>query len=203
MAETIQPWPWAQFTNDAETMAKYDADPEYLHTKKQYDEEFGRDKIITSWIKTCEELEKLTAEIKERRKDMIPTIDMEAIARGEGGVSPEKIKEIRRVGSVIVTGVVPKEEIDGNFRHLKNYIADNRDKVAGYPKEEPTIWNVYSAPTQNNLRSHPRLVKLMRWVNNLWDYDEADADTSPEPLAYADRVRIRRPGAKFLSWTAH
>ncbi|KAJ5370447.1 uncharacterized protein N7496_006539 [Penicillium cataractarum] len=195
-------WPnWPDITDDATTLKHYLDDPDYVAAKQKITQMFGQESLVQGWIKTCTELEALAKEVREKREGIFPVIEMEDIARGLD--APEKLDEIRRIGSFIVRGVIPSSEIEPIFEDLKEYIATNKDEITGYPHENPAIYCVYSSPAQNNLRSHPKLVDLMRWANNLWDYSESDSDTSPNPLVYADRVRVRAPGAEFLGLGPH
>ncbi|KAF3396401.1 putative protein YbiU [Penicillium rolfsii] len=195
-------WPkWPNITDDATTLKPYVDDPEYAAAKQKITEMFGQEKLVREWIKTCTELDALAKDVHEKKEGIFPVIEMEDIVQDL--VTPEKLDEIRRVGSLIVKGVIPTSEIDPIFQDLKQYIAINKDDITGYPQENPAIYCVYNSPAQNSLRTHPKLVELMRWINSLWDYSECDSDTSPNPLVYADRVRLRAPGAEFLGLGPH
>lgn len=71
----------------------------------------------------------------------------------------------------------------------------------GWPKETPFILNLYYSPTQMAARSHPNQLKLSEELNSWW-HDDSGA-SSPEPLSYADGVRIRPPGVNFMGLGPH
>ena len=201
MSQISRPWPWKQIQYDEVTAAVYEPEPEYALAKEKIDQDFGREKLVQSWIKTCTELEKLSKEVQLKKEAIFPILQMEDVEQNR--ITPEMMEEIRRVGSVIVKNTIPSAEAQEVFAQLQEHIARNKGKVTGFPTEQPVIYNIYSSPSQNRLRSHPELLRVMRWINNLWNYPDNDCDTSPEPLIYADRVRIRSPGAKFLGLGPH
>ncbi|KAF9890076.1 hypothetical protein FE257_006237 [Aspergillus nanangensis] len=200
-ATTASSFPWEQLVWDAATQEKYDTDPEYAKAKKMIHDEFGRDKLFQGWIKTCTELESLTKEIQEKKEKIFPVVEMQDIVNG--CVSPDMLSNVRQVGSFIVRNVIPGQEANEIFEQLEDYVANNKDKIATSPVEQPAIFSIYNTPSQNRLRSDPRLLEVVKWANDTWDYAKDDVETSPQPLVYADRVRIRQPGAKFLGLGPH
>lgn len=72
---------------------------------------------------------------------------------------------------------------------------------SGWPDATPFVLNLYWSPSQQAARSHPRQSKLQRAINTWW-HDE-EGTTSPEPLSYADAIRIRPPGVPFYGLGPH
>ena len=61
--------------------------------------------------------------------------------------------------------------------------------------------NLYFSPSQVAARSHPNLLKVQRELNSLWH--DPSGTSSPDPLSYADAVRIRPPGVPFYGLGPH
>lgn len=61
--------------------------------------------------------------------------------------------------------------------------------------------NLYFSPTQIAARSHPNQIKVARELNSWWH--DASKTSSPDPLSYADAVRIRPPGQPFYGLGPH
>ncbi|KAH8689439.1 hypothetical protein BGW36DRAFT_308058 [Talaromyces proteolyticus] len=202
MREESAPWPeWREFVEDKSTLQEYEGDPEFLAIKKQIDEEYGEEKLRRSWLKTCAELEELTEEIKEKGSQIIPIIDMADVRRG--CVAIKDVAEIRRVGCFVVRNVIEQCEMDRLYRDLKNYLSINKGRYTAWPQDSPSIFNLYNTPTQNALRIHPNQLQLMRWINGLWNYPNDDEEASPQPLLYADAVRVRPAKQTFLGLGPH
>lgn len=75
--------------------------------------------------------------------------------------------------------------------------------MLGWPKETPFVLKLYWSPTQLAARSHPHQLRLQRELNAWWHDSLTNPTTSPEPLSYADAVRIRPPGIPFFGLGPH
>lgn len=71
----------------------------------------------------------------------------------------------------------------------------------GWPAATPFVLNLYWSPTQQAIRSHPHHLALQRELNSWWH--DSSKSTSPDPLSYADGVRIRPPGIPFYGLGPH
>jgi hypothetical protein len=71
----------------------------------------------------------------------------------------------------------------------------------GWPGEMPTILKVYFSPAQIAAPSPPNQIRLSREPNSWW-YDKSGS-SSPDPLSYADAIRIRSPGIPFRGLGLH
>ena len=209
MTREAFPWPaWPEFQADKSTLSQYHEDEDFQQIKKQIIAEYGEQNIQTSWLKVNEELVRITDEIKQKGQHIIPILDMTDLAMEEGkaGVNEETLKEIRKTGCFIVRNVIDQCQVETMHSQLQDYASINKGRYNAWPETSPSILSLYSTPVQNELRIHPNMRRLMRWINELWNSysDDIDAQvTSPEPLIYADGVRMRPPGQPFLGLGPH
>lgn len=73
--------------------------------------------------------------------------------------------------------------------------------VKAFPPEDPQVYELYWSSPQVKVRAHPNFLRAQTLlIQNLWhtsSHPDARISTS-QPLAYADRLRIRQPGdARF------
>ncbi|KIW66464.1 hypothetical protein PV04_05799 [Phialophora macrospora] len=187
-------WPdWPEFT-----AAEAESGDDLVGYKKTIAEKYGKDNIIKSWLKVCQELESVTDRIAEQGTSVIPEVRFDEIFE----LAPERKQALKDVGCFVVRGVVSREQADRWFEDLNEYVAANRASISGWPKETPFILNLYFSPTQMAARSHPNQLKLSEELNSWW-HDRSGSSYSPEPLSYADGVRIRPPGVAFRGLGPH
>ncbi|KAF3388727.1 putative protein YbiU [Penicillium rolfsii] len=197
MPTPIEEWPaWAEYTHLGPNEA---ADPEFLAVKKAIITEYGASALHKSWIKVCKELQIITNEIAEKGNKVIPVYDTAKILAN--GFSCAQKNEIKRVGAFLCRATVPEEKTEKLYANLKQFVADNKGSIKGWPEESPSMLILYNSPTQNALRSHSNHLKLQRKLNDLW-HDSTHMTTS-EPLMYLDGVRDRAPGQPFLGLGPH
>lgn len=200
---TAPEWPpWKEFTYTKDLATSLSNDPNYAKTKATIIDEFGETNLRKSWLKTCEALKSITSELETKGNEVIPILHISEVL---SNTVPSSTKdEIRARGAFVVREVIPREETEKAFEELKEYVYGeaNKGKVGGWPEATPSILRLYNSPTQNKLRSHGNQVKLMRWINELWDWEGKEGpekgEVSAEPLVYADAVRIRPPHQPFL-----
>lgn len=68
-----------------------------------------------------------------------------------------------------------------------------------FPQNDPQVYELYWSAPQLRARAHPNLLRAQAALMNLWHLSDPESQISlSQPLAYADRLRIRQPGdAKF------
>ncbi|KAI1615027.1 hypothetical protein EDD37DRAFT_398968 [Exophiala viscosa] len=186
-------WPeWPEFTP-----TKAEGGDDLIGYKKAIVDKYGKDAIVQSWLKVCKELESVTDNIASQGSAAIPELQFDDLF----SLSPEKKTQLKNTGCFVVRNVFSKEQADQWFSDLKEYVAANRSSIKGWPVETPFILNLYYSPTQIAARSHPNQLKLSEELNSWWHDDTGK--TSPEPLSYADGVRIRPPGVQFRGLGPH
>lgn len=174
-------------------------DPDFSKCKKEIIAEYGEQALRASWIQVCQDLESITSEIASKKSDMLPVFDIQHVL--DDGLNTEERAEIRRVGCFVVRDVVPESEARDHYRHLRQFVDNNRSRIDGWPRESPSMLLLYNSPTQISIRTHPNHLRLQRKMNELW-HDES-GETSPEPLLYSDGVRDRPPKQAFLGLGPH
>ncbi|KAF8058535.1 DUF1479-domain-containing protein [Lyophyllum atratum] len=160
--------------------------------------ELWRDDMVQSWKEVLAELEGAVEEVATRGQDMIPRISYADI---KNGLSESQIARVKKTGTIIVTGGVPKEEALAWKQSIRDYVAANKDRVRGFPADNIQVFELYNAPALVAARTHPALLTTQKALLGLWHASDAasfariDLNT---PMSYFDRLRIRQPGdAKF------
>ncbi|OHE98578.1 hypothetical protein CORC01_06029 [Colletotrichum orchidophilum] len=198
MPGSVRDWPaWPEYTSKDTHELK---DPDFLNTKKAIISQYGGEALRDSWLRVCEQLKAVTDEIVGKGRTIIPVFDAYTLL--DKGFTETERDEVKRVGTFVVRGVIPKPEATQHYADLKRYVADNKQKIQGWPKETPSILMLYDSPTQNTLRSHPNQLQLQHLLNQLWHDDNGD-DTYSDPLVYYDGVRDRPPRQEFLGLGPH
>ncbi|GAA6008226.1 hypothetical protein JCM10207_000045 [Rhodosporidiobolus poonsookiae] len=160
------------------------------------------DGLWESWRSILTALEERTQEIKERGTNVIPQIDYKDIASGK--LSQNAVKEIKRVGTVVIHGGVPQDEALGWKKDLQEYIARNRQHARGFPVDDPMVWEVYNSISQTRARSHPALMSTQRFLLSLFHTSDPSSPVSiHSPISYYDRLRIRKAGDSVFALGAH
>ncbi|TVY84971.1 Uncharacterized protein LSUE1_G000846 [Lachnellula suecica] len=197
MPGALKQWPaWPEFTE-----GKSEPDPtgELIQYKKEIIAIYGEAAIRSSWLKVCKELEKVTDDISEKGTAAIPEVSYTELFE----LSPERKQVLKDTGCFVVRGVVSESLASEWFDNLKAYVADNKPNIGGWPSETPFVLRLYWSPTQLAARSHPHQLRLQRELNSWWHDSPTNPTMSPEPLSYADAVRIRPPGVPFFGLGPH
>jgi hypothetical protein len=116
-------WPdWPEFT-----AAKAEPGDDLVGYKRTIAEKYGKDNIIKSWLKVCEQLKSVTDRIAEQGTSAIPEVRFDEVLE----LTPERKQALKDVGCFVVRGVVSREQADGWFEDLKKYVAANRASIGG------------------------------------------------------------------------
>lgn len=152
--------------------------------------------LVENWRDVLDELDPAVEEISTLGSDIVPRVSYGDI---EKGLSKEQISRIRRVGTVVITDGVPKEEALRWKQEIKDYAARNAGHVKGFPPENIQIFEIYNSKPQIQARTHPSILSTHRFLLSLWHISNPNTPISLDtPLSYFDRLRIRQPGdAKF------
>jgi hypothetical protein len=69
------------------------------------------------------------------------------------------------------------------------------NSITAFPSHDPQVFELYWSAPQVKARSHPNLIAAQRFLMDFWHSKNPEALVSTkQPLTYADRLRIRRPG---------
>lgn len=172
---------------------------DFANAKAAIIAEYGEEALLQGWIRACKQLETITDDLAASGSTAIPVLNFTSIPKDR--FSPAQRSQIKAAGCCIVRNVIPEAEATGLFNDLKHFVAENKDRIKGWPAESPSMLNLYNSPTQVKIRTHPAQIFLQRQLNSLF-HDES-SETSPEPLSYTDAARIRPPGQTFLGLGPH
>jgi hypothetical protein len=151
---------------------------------------------------------------------IIPRLRYADLAAGK--VAAEMRAAIHRTGTVIVEGVVPRQQALDWDRQALDYLTLNRyaergndPSLAAYfgalKSGDPQIFAVYWSKPQVAARQHPAMAETRAFLNRLWRFSDA-TDRQPatryffdpdRAVDYADRLRRRQPGDVSLGLSPH
>ncbi|KAK9238857.1 hypothetical protein V1525DRAFT_399694 [Lipomyces kononenkoae] len=156
--------------------------------------------IVDAWTRLLASLEAEIQEIKARGSEIIPSVDFERdidVNPATGDATFKDIgliAEIRKRGAAVIRNVVPKDIARVYKYEADKYIKAN-PSVAAFPKDSPSVYELYWSPSQLRARSHPNLLLAQKALMSLWQSSQSKVQLSiRHPLIYADRLRIRLPG---------
>ncbi|RDA88634.1 hypothetical protein CP532_5835 [Ophiocordyceps camponoti-leonardi (nom. inval.)] len=160
----------------------------------------GREgKFVDGWSRLLRRLRTENELIGHQGSAIIPRVDFDDLDSG-----CEKVKdEIMKRGVVVVRGVVPEEEARGYKFELDEYIARNPHTRA-FPAHDPQVYELYWSGPQLKARVHPSLLRVQRQLmGHFWHAAEETVISLANPLTYADRLRIRKPGDESFALGPH
>ncbi|KAE9981677.1 hypothetical protein EG327_006128 [Venturia inaequalis] len=73
--------PWQEFTYTKDLATSLSTDPTYAQTKASIIAQFGESNLRKSWLKTCEALKHITADLETKGNEVIPHIDAGSLCR--------------------------------------------------------------------------------------------------------------------------
>jgi hypothetical protein len=165
----------------------------YSKLKKSIVKPEDRARLIDSYHRLVKLLEKEADRIGELGPKAIPEVDFSLIESNDGYLPEGLADTVRQTGCLIIRGVVPEEQATKWESDLKAY-TKKHPKIAGFPKHDPQNFSLFWTKPQVEIRSHPRVLKAMHSVSQLWhlSHDNGMFDMSSQ-VVYADRFRIRHP----------
>ncbi|KAH6653340.1 hypothetical protein BKA67DRAFT_520038 [Truncatella angustata] len=154
----------------------------------------NEDAVVASWDRLLQQL-RIENDIMAREgPNAVPVVDFRSLDSDLAVLG----SEIKKRGVAIVQGVISEEEARGYKSEIEDYIKQNPSTRA-FPQDNPQVWELYWSAPQLKARSHPNLLKAQKALMSFWHLSNPESPISlTQPLAYADRLRIRQPGdAKF------
>ncbi|KAI0380194.1 DUF1479-domain-containing protein [Hypomontagnella monticulosa] len=157
--------------------------------------------VADSFYRLLGHLRKEADRIAAAGSDIIPTINYLDIH------DPSKVAVFRdalkKRGVGIIRRVVPPNVALSWKEETQEYLRHN-PPVKGIPAHDPQLYELFWSPGQVRARADSRLLEVQRFVMNIWHPgNESALVSSNHPVAYADRIRVRRPGDTSLSSTPH
>jgi hypothetical protein len=151
------------------------------------------------WDRLVKELEKEVAVVKEKGTDIIPIVDFQkdvlVSEQGDIRFTDAVLEKVRNTGAVVIRNVIPRDEARQLKFELDDYISQNPQvRMAN-----TNMYHLFWTPTQLKARAHPNMIALQQALMSIWHCQDADNQqvSTKYPLAFADRFRIRPPGAKM------
>ncbi|OSX58833.1 hypothetical protein POSPLADRAFT_1184529 [Postia placenta MAD-698-R-SB12] len=174
--------------------------PRFVEIKKEIAASYPnfQERVTKAWNELLVDLDKVTTDIAKEGTDYVPQVDFSEI----GNLSPERVEEVRRKGSVVIRNVVDDAEATSWREWLQEYVTKNPG-IEGFPADDKQFFQLYWTKSQVRARGHPNVLAVTSWLNNMYHVrsgakiESVDLNT---PLTYADRFRIRHPG---VQWDAH
>lgn len=177
-------------------------DPSFLTLKKQLLPE-DPSKIDDAYQRLMDSFAKETPEIQQKGSSVIPQVSFAEIKENGGQFPPAIAEEIRKRGCVVIRNVVSEEEAKGYKKQIKQYISDHSDQLAGFPANDPQVWEIYWTQSQVAARSHPNFNTATLALNKVWHADESAVIDLTKNLGYCDRLRIRKPQNESFALQEH
>lgn len=100
---------------------------------------------------------------------------------------------------MVIRGVLSRSHALELKQRAREYVSANKDRVKGFPVDNPAVYELYWTPSQVEARGNINTLQAQRFLQKLWHSSDPNTQISTTyPLSYADRFRIRDPGdAKF------
>ncbi|KAF7541509.1 hypothetical protein G7054_g613 [Neopestalotiopsis clavispora] len=148
------------------------------------------DDVVASWGRLLEQL-KIENEIVAREgPNAVPSVAFEDLDDNLAVLR----SELKKRGVAVIRGVVPEQEARQYKTELEEYVKKNPHTRA-FPQNDPQVFELYWSAPQLKARAHPNLLKVHTALMGLWHLSDPESAISlTQPLAYADRLRIRQPG---------
>ncbi|KAI9643854.1 hypothetical protein NHQ30_007205 [Ciborinia camelliae] len=132
---------------------------------------------------------------------IVPTVNFQDVV--EKNVSEDSLQDIRDKGVLVIRGVVDEKVARGYKEEVEEYVKLN-PSTKGFPANDPQVYELYWSPPQVKARAHPNMLTAQKFLLNLWHSTDPNSPISlSQPVIYADRVRIRRPGDSEFALGPH
>lgn len=164
--------------------------PQYVTLKRELSQ--GHEtSILDGWHRLINQLETQTLpQIQELGTKLVPEVNFSDI-EANGGKLPEEVeKKLKACGTLVIRGIVPREQALGWKKEVREYITSN-PSTGGFPANDIQVYETYWSKAQVTARSHPNMLAAHRAMNGAWSAEPEDPIVLSEPLSYADRLRIR------------
>ncbi|KAI1089284.1 DUF1479-domain-containing protein [Rostrohypoxylon terebratum] len=156
-------------------------------------------RVIDSWNRLLVELVQENKSIIEKGPSIIPNLNFKDL-----DTDLAKFRdEIKKRGVAVIRGVLPEEEARSFKDDIEEYVRLNPHTNA-FPKDNPQVYELYWSAPQLRARSHPNMLRAQTALMKLWHMSDPNSPISTsQPLAYADRLRIRQPGDATFALGPH
>ncbi|KAI9489915.1 DUF1479 domain protein [Zychaea mexicana] len=176
-------------------------DPRFLELKKQIAPK-NPDVLRKAFDRVLNAMEIESQTIRQRGSAVIPEVTMEDIKANGGRLPSKLIPEVKKRGAVVVRNIVDRAVAAEYKSSIQDYI-QRHPGIAGFPEDNPQVWEVYWSQAQVKARSHPNFTATAVALNHLWHGDKKAPINLDSNLVYCDRMRIRQPGDGKFTLAGH
>jgi hypothetical protein len=174
-------------------------EPRFIDVKKRL--LAGRqDAIIASWNRLLEHLREHTVLVREKGSSIVPEISFSDVH--SGSISEAFSKAYKQHGVCVIRNVLPEREALDLKSSIVDYVRRNPHTKA-FPQHDPQVYELYWSPAQMRARSHPSMLEAQRFLMSFWHASSDTPISLQRPIAYADRLRMRRPGDSSFALGPH
>lgn len=166
-------------------------DPRFVELKRQI---APKDPAVlkNAFDRVLRALDTESNEIQRRGSGVIPEVTMDDI-KLNGGKIPEKlVPEVHKRGAIVIRNIVDRAEAKAWKDQIQEYI-QKHPGIAGFPEENPQVWELYWTKAQVAARSHTNFNAAAIALNSLWHAHPDTPVDLTKNLTYCDRLRIRQP----------
>lgn len=157
------------------------------------------DRVVKSWNRLLAELKRENQTIAREGPRVVPSLDYQDFDTDLNRLGDE----VKKRGVAVIRGVLPEEEARSFKSEIEEYVRQNPHTKA-FPPDNPQVYELYWSAPQLRARAHSNLLRVQRAFMNLWHTsDPNSAISTSQPLAYADRLRIRQPGDATFALGPH
>ncbi|KAI1804720.1 DUF1479-domain-containing protein [Daldinia bambusicola] len=162
----------------------------------------GNEKAVAdSFYRLLSRLRKEAERIETARSDIIPSIDyLDIHDPAKVAIFRDALKER---GVAIIRRVVPSNVAVAWKEETQEYLRHN-PPIKGIPQHDPQLCELFWSPGQVRARADSRLLEVQRFIMRVWHSNDEEAlVSSNHAVAYADRIRMRKPGDTSLASGPH
>lgn len=162
----------------------------------------GNEKAVAdSFYRLLYQLRKEVDRIAAVGSVIIPTIDYFDI---NDSVKVAAFQDaLKKRGIAVIRRVVPPNVALSWKEETREYLRHN-PRPKGIPAHDPQLYEMFWSPGQVRARADSRVLEVQRFAMSAWHSSKGDAlVSSNHSVAYADRIRMRKPGDKSLASGPH
>ncbi|KAI1821174.1 DUF1479 domain protein [Xylaria intraflava] len=157
------------------------------------------DQVIASWRRLLANLQVENSALAKQGSNVIPSLEFASLEEDLARLGPE----VKKRGVAVIRGVIPEKEARAYKPEIEEYVRQNPSTRA-FPQNNPQVYELYWSSPQIRARTHANILKAQSKLMNLWQLSDGESAISlSQPLAYADRVRIRQPGDMTFALGPH
>ncbi|KAI5917853.1 DUF1479-domain-containing protein [Camillea tinctor] len=156
--------------------------------------------VASSFTRLLRQLRRETEHVSTYGLDMIPSIDYLDV-RDARAVRAFR-QALRKRGVAVIRRVVSPDAARAWHHETAEYLRCN-PPPRGTPPADPQLFDLYWSPAQVRARADSRVLGAQRFAMRAWRCGTADMASAKHPVAYADRLRVRRPADKALGVGPH